>query len=206
MRASTHILFAALLGFASLASANTVSYQVSVDTSSLSGNGGSLDFQFNPGPGSSQEATLQILNFSTDGSVIPGPTLSGNVTGDLLSAPPTLTFNNGTGFNDYFQPLTFGSALSFQVSISGPAVDAPDLGATAGSAFGFSLFSDLAGTVPALTSDPNGYAFIADLDIGGGTTVTNFSAETTVSAVPIPPTLWLFGSALAGLGVIGRRR
>ncbi|MGZ8217239.1 NF038129 family PEP-CTERM protein [Methylomagnum sp.] len=203
MNSSTHLLFAALLGFASLASANMVSYQVSVDTSSLSGDG-SLDFQFNPGALDSQSATLQILNFSTDGALLPGPALSGNVSGNL---PTTLTFDNGGAFNDYFQGITYGSTLSFQVDLSGPAVDAPDGVATSGSAFAFSLFSDTAGTVPALTTDlTNGSALTVDLGLNGATSVTNFSDATTVAAVPIPATVWLFGSALAGLGIIGKRR
>lgn len=206
MRTSTHLLFAALLGFASLASANTVSYQVSVDTSSLSGTDGSLDFQFNPGALDSQAATLQILGFSTDGGLLPGPGSFGDVSGDLLSAPFTLTFHNAPGLNDYFQGITFGSILAFEVSLSGPAVDAPDGVSTSGSAFSFSLFSDAAGTTPALTTDPGGFAFTVDLNLDGTTAITNYSGATTVSAVPIPATLWLFGSAMAGLSIVSKRR
>jgi hypothetical protein len=42
-------------------------------TSSISGTAGSLDFQFNPGPLVTQAASLQVLDFMTDGSLAGGP-------------------------------------------------------------------------------------------------------------------------------------
>jgi hypothetical protein len=84
-----------------------------------SGTSGSLDFQFNPGSLASQSVSLQILNFASDGTLAGSPTLTGDVNGTL---PATLTFDNGTTFNDYFQGFTFGTALSFDVSLYGPAL------------------------------------------------------------------------------------
>jgi len=88
--------------------AQPITYDVSVNTSSIAGTNGSLDFNFNPGPLVTQAASLQILGFATgptDGTLAGGPTLTGDITGAL---PGTLTFDNGTGFNDYFEGFTYG--------------------------------------------------------------------------------------------------
>ena len=114
-----------------------------------------------------------------------------------------MTFDNGTVFNDYFEGFTFGSTLSFQVSLYGPALSSPDGMSTSGSTFAFSMFSDAAGTIPALTTDTtDGFAFTADVNLDGTTPVTNFSTQTTVipaiPAVPEPGTLPLMA---AGIGL-----
>src|SRR5882724_9425360 len=105
------LLFLTLLfSLVSVASAGIIT-QVTVDTTTISGTAGSLDFQFNPGPLVSQAASLDIFNFTGDGTLVAGgclaggPCLTGNVAGTL---PGTLTFDNGTSFNDYFQGFTFG--------------------------------------------------------------------------------------------------
>ncbi len=114
-----------------------------------------------------------------------------------------MTFDNGTAFNDYFEGFTFGSTLSFQVSLYGPALSSPDGTSTSGSTFAFSMFSDPAGTMPALTTDTtDGFAFTVDVNLDGTTTVTNFSSQTTVvpatRAVPEPGSLALMA---AGIGL-----
>jgi hypothetical protein len=186
-----------------VASANTT-YDVTIDTSSISGMVGSLDFNFDPGFLVTQAASLQILGFASDGTLV---SCAANVqgfcpTGDVSGLlPGTLTLDNGTAFNDYFDDFTFGTTLSFDVSLYGPALSSPG-GATSGSTFAFSMFSDPAGTVPVLTSDTiDGFAFTIDVNLDGTTTVTNFSSETTVtpagSSVPEPGSLPLLGTAFA---------
>ena len=54
--------------------------------------------------------------------------------------------------------------------------------------------NDIAGTISTLTTDAiNGFAFTVDVNLDGTTTVTNFSAQTTVvptiPAIPEPGTL-----------------
>ena len=183
-----------LLSVAS-AMADPITYTVTVDTSSITGTMGSLDFNFNPGPLMTQSASLQILGFSSDGTLAGSPTLTGDVSGTL---PSTLTFDNGTGFNDYFEGFTFGSTLIFNVSLYGPAVSSPDGVSTSGSSFAFSMFSDLGGTMPVLTSDTtDGFAFTTGVNLDGSTTVNNSSSQTTVvpaqgvSGVPEPGSLAL---------------
>lgn len=166
-------LFAATFLFlfsGSIASADANEYQVNINTSSISGTAGSLDFQFNPGSFVSQSASLQILDFTTDGTLVPSAMPTGDVTGIL---PNTLAFDNGTTFNDYFEAFTFGNFLHFDVSLFGPALSSPDGTATSGSTFGFSMFSDAAGTLPALTTDPAGFAFTVGVGLDGSTTATN---------------------------------
>jgi hypothetical protein len=197
------ILFAA-----SLAWADPITYDVSVNTSAISGTSGSLDFQFNPGSLVSQPASLQILNFASDGTLAGTPTVTGDVSGML---PATLTFDNGTTFNDYFDGFTFGSTIAFEVSLSGPALSAPDGIATSGSAFAFSMFSDAAGTIPTLTNDLlNGFAFTAAINLDGTTTLTNSSDQTSVvpeaAPVPEPGSFALLGTVALVLALSRRQR
>jgi hypothetical protein len=96
------------------------------------------------------------------------------------------------------------------VTLSGPALSAPDGTATSGSVFAFSLFSDSAGTDPALTSNTTeGFAFTVEVNLSGSTTVTDYSAEITVvpqtSTVPEPGNVALIGLGLVGIGLVRRK-
>jgi hypothetical protein len=205
MNAQILVLFVSLLGFGSAVLADISSYQITIDTSSLLGSGdGSLDFQFNPGALDTQGASVEIVNFTSDGALVGSPVLTGNVAGGL---PGTITFDNGSFYNDYFQVFTYGSTISFQLNFFGPALDTPDGISSAGSLFTFGMFSDTDGLIPVLTNNPDGSgAFTVDVNLDGTTTVTNFSDVTTVAAVPTPSTVWLLSSALLGWGVFGKRR
>src|SRR5580704_17591870 len=138
--------------FAGAGSATPVFYDVTVNTTSVSGTTGSFDFNFNPGPLTTQAADLQILAFASTGALggTSCPCGTGDVGGQL---PAAVTFDNGTALNDYFETFTFGSTLSFEVSLYGPALSSPDGISASGSTFAFSMFSDAAGTAPTLTSD-----------------------------------------------------
>ena len=141
-----------------------------------------------------QSASLQILNFTSNGTLAGSPTLTGDVAGAL---PGTVNFDNGTAFNDYFEGFTYGSTLSFQVNLFGPALSSPDGTSTSGSTFAFSMFSDAAGTMPTLTTNTTeGFAATIDVNLDGTTTVAISSAQTTVvpasaPAIPEPSTLSL---------------
>lgn len=210
MHGRSPILITSFFCLAAVALAGPITYDVTVDTSSISGTAGSLDFNFNPGPLVTQSASLQILNFASDGTLADAcPCGTGDVSGQL---PGTLTFDNGTAFNDYFDDFTFGSALSFQVSLYGPALSGPDGISTSGSTFAFSMFSDTAGTVPTLTSDTtDGFAFTVDVNLDGTSTVNNFSSQASVvpagvSGVPEPSGPALLGTGLTCLGLLHLRR
>jgi PEP-CTERM motif len=201
MGKGTALLATYFLCFASIASAAPITYDVSVDSSSISGTAGSLDFEFNPGPLVTQVASAQILNFTSDGVLAGSPMLTGDVSGAL---PGTVTFDNGMPFNDYFEGFTYGSTLSFQVSLYGLALSSPDGTSTSGSTFVFSMFSDAAGTIPVLTTNTTeGFAFTIDVNLDGTTTVTNFSPQTTVVPATAPPAVPEPGSLslmAAGIG------
>jgi hypothetical protein len=143
---------------------------------------GSLDFNFNPGPLETQSASLQILDFTSNGALAGiCPCGTGDVSGQLSAA---LTFDNLAGFNDYFDHFTFRMTISFDLSLYGPALSASDRLSTSGSRLAFSVFSDAAGTLPALTTDTtDGFAFTVDVNLDGTTTVTNSSAQTTITPV-----------------------
>jgi hypothetical protein len=203
---TTLLLLALLFGTAGSALADGLTYDVTVDTSSLAGTSGSLDFQFNPGPLVSQTADVQIQNFSSDGT-LGGPILTGDAAGAL---PGTVSLDNLTGFNDYFTGFTYGSTLSFLLNLSGPAVTSPDGVSTSGSEFGFSMYSDPGGAIPVLTSDSvNGYALTTGINLDGTATITNNSSQLTVTtpvtAAPEPSSLLLLVSGLAGLGLLRKK-
>ncbi len=172
--AALGLVFLAALAAGSATAA--VTYQVTIDTSSVSGTAGNLDFQFNPGNASSQAATVTLSNFNGGGGVVTGPPqVSGNVTGTL---PGNLVFaNNPSALNEYFQPFTYGSQISFTVTLMGPAIDSPDGLATAGSTFGVGLYDNsFLIPQPILTNQGAGSGFAGQIDINlnGSTTATAF--------------------------------
>src|ERR1700675_1870458 len=201
MRGRILILITLCLSLAGASSASPILYLVTVNTGSIAGTGGSLDFQFNPGPLATQAANLQILSFASNGTLGTSG-LSGDVSGAL---PGTVSFDNGGGFNDYFTGFTYGTTISFLVNLFGPAVTSPDGTSASGSSFAFSMFSDSAGTVPVLTSDTvDGFALTTNINLDGTTTLTNSSGPTDVTlvaAIPEPGTLLLVGLGLLGLGL-----
>ena len=192
-----------LLLAASAASAGVICY-VTVDTSSLAGTNGAIDFNFNPGPLVTQPVSVDIVNYSSDGTPGTASTI-GDVSGVL---PLTVTIRNTNPLNDYFTDFVFGDTLSFQLNFYGPAVDSRDGVSTSGSAFAFGLFSDAAGTLPALTTDSlNGYALTVDLNPDGSATLTNYSNQTTADLVtPEPAALSLAGVPLILLAAWRNRR
>ena len=182
------LLVIAVMMFAASSAFADFSYNFNVDTSSLNGQAGYIDLQFNPGIGNGA-ASAAITNFTSD-AALGAAVLTGAVTGTL---PAAVTISNTTGYNDYFQALTFGSNTNFALNLSGPS----------GNSFYLS-FLDSTGNNPVLTNDQvNGYATVIDVNANGAA-VTNNSNQVTVTATPIPAAAYLFGSGLMGL--LGIRR
>jgi hypothetical protein len=189
------------------ASAGSIGYSITLNTSAVAGSQGFLDVQFNPGVNSSQAATAILAVFTTDGS-FPGaaPSVFGPVSGTL----PGDLFIDNSAYNDYFQSFTFGEAIHFYLNFVGPAVDSPD-GTSSGSTFGFGLW-DSTGGIPLLTTDPLGFVASVDLNNDGSLTPHSFPPSldggTPVAefgAVPEPGTWLLAASALAFIAMKRRR-
>jgi pimeloyl-ACP methyl ester carboxylesterase len=196
-----------------LLSADTLSYQFDINTSSLDGTAGFLDIQFNPGP-SADAAEASVFAFSTDGTLYSSPLAgnSGDATGTL---PGDLTLQNDTVFNDVFTGIDFGTIIQFDVTFSGIAVTNPSATGS-GSTFSVGLYDSTASN-PLLTSDPSGALAIVNVgpdgsivasalpDENGGpsdATITPLGA----SPIPEPASFVLLLTGCGALFLIGTRR
>jgi hypothetical protein len=195
------------------ARANPLSYQVTINTSAVTGTSGNLDLQFNPGllPGT-QLATASVQSFSTNGT-LGTATLTGDVSGTL---PGPLSFDNQTAFNDDFQAMVFGTNIQFDLLLSGPALLAPDGTSVSGSIFGIGLW-DSTGINPLLTSDPNGFAGIVNINLDGSGTTSTFLTNTggppvvtftpkVTTIVPEPGSILLFGTGVMAIVGLVRKQ
>jgi hypothetical protein len=189
------VMFAASSAFASLG------FDVTVDTSSLSGSG-YLYFQYNTGINQLGTSTAYVQNFSTDGllgATAPGAfsTSGQNVTGTL---PETVSFTNGTyETNDYNHAITFGKNFTFSLLLPTGTTQ------NAGSTFSLGLFQDALGMTPLKTVD--GTLFSINLNANGtATTLIADAAGTTATPTPLPAAAWLLGSGLFGLAGLKRRK
>ena len=174
--------------------ANTMWF-VTVDTSAIAGQTGSLDFQFNPADLSAPSATATLSSFTSNGTLLPTVSATGAVTGNLGS---TLVLGNSQFFNDWLQDFRFGSSLSFKLNIDVPVPNTSG----AGTAFSLSLYDS---AFNSLLADPVwGAALVVNANDNGSTEILAQSPEvrltTAVTAVPEPQSLYLF---LIGFGLIG---
>jgi hypothetical protein len=193
---------AALSLLAAPASADTILYTVTVDTSSVSGSSGYLEFQLNTGSLVAGAVTASVMDFM-------GATVNMNDPNDFSSIgsfplPGTLTLTSSSS-TDYFEAATFGSSITFQAELSGPGVDlSGNAGSSSDTEFSFD-FTDTSFNY-LLTNDPNGVVGLIDVaavgtvntqanpDAAGGPSVATFSLGT---AAPEPSSMALMGLALA---------
>jgi len=199
--------------------ADDLNYLVIVDPSGLSGTNGFMDVQFNPGalPGTQ----LAFAEMGQPNSWLQGIEGTGTTVGSAFQIPSegTVQFENTTPFNDYFQPLIFGSSPdSFFLDFSGPAVESPDGTSTSGTTFSLSFFDN--NLNPVLTNNPDGFAGIININLDGTGSSETFpnssggpSAVTIIDlnappppTVPEPTALLLVATGLSGIIGIARRR
>jgi hypothetical protein len=203
----------ALFGFiapAAFADPASIQYAVTVNTSSALLSNGYIEFQFNNGPLSTQPANADVANFLTDGVLTPPGTNTNESSGQL---PGTVTLDNSTSFDDYIEGITFGTTITFNLDLYGPAISNPN--GDGGGEF----------ILDFLNSDQSGYLFTADsqndvpvftvtINGDGTTTAQTYPSQnggppvvTFVGPTPVPEpssVLLLCGGALAML-LIGRR-
>jgi hypothetical protein len=183
-------------------SAGTVSYRFTINTATLSGQAGNLDFQLNPGDISSPFVALDVSGFALNGGTFTANqiVLTGDASGTLAG---DLILDNNSGFNDAFQPVRLGSSIMFVATFSGAGVNNP---ASPGSSFGFSIY-DSQGTAPLLTTSADGTIAGVNLDANGVASFANPAtvggrSDATVSAVPEPANVV---GMLLGLCLVARR-
>ena len=171
---------------------------LSVDTSSLVGTTGSIDFQFNPGPNTVESASVAIRGFQ--GATFTSDGQTGGVTGGPL--PNQLSIANSGVLNEDLEDLTFTRTLLFTLDFSGIAINNPtSQKPQSGSTFTVGLFSDPNATIPSLI-DPGGVVFRADIIPGGQFTTVLDSPQASI--IPEPAHLPLV--LLVALGLLRFRK
>lgn len=166
-------------------------YSVSIDTATLGSGPAYLGLYF-MGLADAAPATATVEHLT--GALTGVASATGAVTG---AAPGPLVFGNANGGGDWFQAVTLGGVLSFDVSF---ALEAGDVGTT----FGWALFDD-AGYLGA-DGDLGTISLQPGAGPGGVYLLANQSVLSHVSVVPEPSTVALM--LLAGLGMAwtARRR
>ncbi len=195
-----------VLGALFTSSAQAISYQVSIDTSLLSGTAAQLALDFIDGGPPANSAA--VSGFATDGT-LGTQVSSGDVTGNL---PVTVTLADTQFFNELLADITLGTSLSF---IFTPTTNGPDVGSLPDSFSAF-LLDPLSGLPLFATTHPSGADALFQFDIDGTETgmLSVFAAlndEVGISVAPIsqqvpePGTVALLAIGLAGVCVLRRR-
>ena len=209
----TRLLFVAIALTCSTAAArgSTITYYLTIGTSSVAGDAGYLDYQFNPGVVNVNPvaaATAQLRAFGSDGALdLSNVLINGDASGSL---PGTVSLDNGTPLNEYSPNFTYASIVTFDVTLTWtqPATQ-PD----AGTVFAFYMSQDLAGTNVAGSSSPDGR--LLDLNINpdgtssaddysiGSEAVLTISTTAPATGVPEPGSLLLVAG---GIWAVWRQR
>jgi hypothetical protein len=197
------IILAAFALLAAATSANAIPIiTITVNTSSIAGTVGHIDFNFGGFP-SSPDVTALVSMWTSDGTLSGVPMTSGSTSG-VLPANVTEKVIGGTGA-DYFHDFTFGNTLMFQLMLT---YDSAIPGSfTTDDTWGLALYDST--ITPLLANGMKGdFLFTVDMHPNGSFTATDASnGQLTISGIPEPSTLTLFGfGLLAAAFPLYRRR
>lgn len=193
--------------------AQELQYAVTVNTSSALLSYGYIDFQFNPSSFATQPANADVTNFMTDGVLNPADSNNGTIGEVSGMLPMTVSLINSETTNEYTEGMTFGTTVTFDLVLYGPAISNPN-GEGGGT---FTLdFLDASGNylftqnsqndVPVFTVDINGDGSTTAMTYpsqNDGPPVVTFSGPTEV---PEPSSIALLCGGLLALAFFGRRR
>jgi PEP-CTERM motif len=127
MAALIGLLSCTVAGWPSVSRAGSLSYLVTVDSTGISGLSGFLETQLaTAAPPATPSVTATIGSVSTDGIVGAVTFTAGDVSGSFSSTPLTLANDTAsssiTGLSDVQQAFTYGTTLSFVLTLSGSEV------------------------------------------------------------------------------------
>jgi hypothetical protein len=199
MQRSLLVLIVLTTALAGSASAGSVSFEVTIDTSSVAGAGG-IYLSFAPGL-NADPASVSITDFSPSAGLSGSSAFTdGGVTGSLDTNDLSLT-NYLSQLNDYGENVTFDSTLSFEVTFQLPDILTGD----SGSELDIQLTeSDLA--TPLLTEDPSGNIAEISYDQNGNFTenaTSSYASITPVGASATPEPATGGSAAMAALAALG---
>ena len=178
---------------AASAHADSATYTVSVDTSSQAGNNGYVDFELNSGTFGAADITATVSGFS-GATLIPGDP-NNDAINTVGTLPGDVTFDNQTG-NDYFEALTFGNSVSFDVTLSGAGLSTSgSAGSLSGTDFEVSFLDPSMSTFLFSNGDPAA----AVIEVAADGTPTTEAESGTVVAAPTPEPATLSLLALGGV-------
>jgi hypothetical protein len=180
------------------------SFQVSLDTSTLSGTTQALVFQFTDGDGIFDNA-IAVSGFSFGGGSIAGAPsyLGSGVSGDLSSS---VSMDDSGGFALFLQNFTLGSSLSFDLTTTDNSAGGPP------DNFSMGLYAP---DLSACYSDDQSSCSLLQIGLDGGPPIISAigaSAQglpapvVTTEAVPEPSSTWLVSTGLILLAYFLRLR
>ena len=181
-----------MLALAGVAVADPI--HVSINTSSLNGVQGAVEFQYGSFAGDAPGNAI-VSNF-TGGTIVGVPDTVGNVSGTISPGP--LVLGNIPGLNDALQDFNFGNNLAFDVNLTGTGT------------FAVSLWNGRIAAILAngnanqlFQADPSGATLLVSVDRGH---VGGITASPQVQAQVVPePTSWIAFATIMSIAVAARR-